>query len=439
MLKLSKFFRAHILGLSKSELWYWAPIEASVVILLTMLTSLWLMPNDPLFISQGFPWFLVPTLFIALRYGSLYGIICAVIPLIYFKSSLNFNQWANQLSGVLLIVMVAGEFSRVWFKDKSRATEESSYLHFRLDHLSKAFFLTKLSHQQLAQSIIVKPVTLREIIESIRKLTIEDKGSFEGKAINQLLLLLSQYCGLISASIFVLDKNNKIKKDAIAHIGKPFVLNLDDALLQNINSVTTARYRTLNDITKKDNSEYLVISPITSSSENVLGYLVVKDAIFTMLNENTMQTMLVILLYFANSIEFYNYNPSLLNSYPDCPSEFARDLAQTSRMYNELDIVSYLISIHFSDEIFSEIIKLKVTEIHRSLDHGWWHYDGQFNVYINLMPFSNSASVSGYLRRMENFLKSNFQISFDGKLVFYRNKKVETSSTTSLIDNLICD
>ena len=128
-------------GFSKPELWFWAPIETAVLTIMALLIGFALSPTDPLFANASFPWIIMFSLLVTLRYGSFYGLVANLIPIFFYKNSIDNAAWTGYLSGNVLLIMLTGEFSRVWFTEKKRATEKFNYIG---STLSSSCFLEKL-------------------------------------------------------------------------------------------------------------------------------------------------------------------------------------------------------------------------------------------------------------------------------------------------------
>lgn len=425
--KLRSRISNYLLGQSRPSLWYWAPIETLAAVICNIGLSYYFSADDPLYARGPFPWCLVLPMFIALRYGTFYGLLSVSLPLAFFKSVTAYDAWINLVCGQFVFVMIIGEFSRFWFYANAKLDERGRYLKYRIDQLSRVYFLLKLSHKQLENNLILKPITLRQIIEKIRRMIDSKDGEVSDEAYNALLMQTSQYCGFTSAAIFKAYHNGKITNKKLAGIGEDFELNFDDPLFQQERRLDKPRYWLINELPDKYQSSYLIVAPIQASSGKISAYYIVKDMSFTMLHDDTINILMIILLYFANSVEDYNKTPNVLRSYPSCPGIFARDLLNCIKLYEHLAVESYLVSIFVHKSKCSELLQLKLTEIHRSMDQGWWLEEGDYFIHLNLMPFTNSAEIAGYLDRMQKYLRDNFLLNMDGETLFFTHHKVRLS------------
>lgn len=435
MLTGNAFFRfigARFRGAAKIEMRLWAPLETLIVTAIAILIGHYWIPQNPLGLQAGFPWLLFFPLLIALRYRSLYGVLSELIIVLFFKDSLNRVAWLPYMVGSFGLVLLIGEFSHAWFRRVRKSVQKYTYTGQRLDALSRAYYLLKLSHSHLEESLITKPVTLRKIVEEIRQLTIEGKGGFNPKALKLLLDMLSQYCGVITA-VVVEAKNKKITDVILANTGEKMTLKKDDPLLLKIDEAQGVRYQTIENLSKRE-SDYLAVAPVMTSKGNVIAYLVIKDMIFSSLSETTMQTLSVLLAYFANDVESYESSETLLSLYPDCPSKFALEFRKMIDLHVGLGVSSYLVSIFMKKSDESDYMIKKFLGIQRGLDCSWVIEQEDQVIHINLMPFSNSVAVIGYLSRIDGWFKQEFGKTMKDFCCHHTVKPVTTNAAEKQIE-----
>lgn len=436
--RFNRLFKMGLRGNLKAQYWYWAPIETMVLTVSAVCTGLFLSPDDPLFIQQGFPWLMIFSLLIALRYGSIYGVLSVVIIALTFKQqTAHTSAWFSYLSGSIVAITCAGEFCQSWFTRERRALEMLNYANLRLDYLSRAFYLAKLSQNQLEQNLISKPITLQQIVEAIRQITISKKGKMDPESLGGLLSLLSQYCGLISATIYKADANQQISDKKLAGIGEETPLDINDPMLFKLNENRTLRYQAINDLAEEYRSNYLAVALIQSSDAKIFAYLTITDMVFSNLNDETLQILSVLLGCYANDLTSYNQASPILEYYPDCPSFFALELQHMSDLKASMNIESTLVGFFVPKEKHTDYLKLKLTETHRSLDYIWAHKTPGYVVYFNLIPFSNAVILNGYLNRITRFFKTEFNITPEQEGVLYQHRTLNASPPVFLIKDML--
>jgi hypothetical protein len=409
-------------NLNLGKKWYWAPIETIVLIAIAVLLGYLLFYLNGWAVQSIFPILFIFPLLIALRYQIIYGLVCNLAIYASFAGTLNRVDWLPYLVVSCLLVFIAGQFSSVWIMRQRRAEAMLEYTKNKLDYLSRAHYLATLSHQHLEHSLITKTITLRQIVAELRVCAIKESGRLNTQSLTMILNVLSQYCGLISACIVGVRKG-KITDNVLVRIGADFLIDKKDALLQGAQELDAVRYQTVADCIAA-NSNYLAVAAIINSHGELLGFLIVKDMLFDMLNDVNMQTISVLLAYFANSISSYNKAPELLAAYPECPAEFAVELYNMIDLYTNLNIVSHIVCIYIKLTEQTDFLCAQLQSVHRGIDSGWAKFtDTQF-IYINLMPFSGTVALEGYIRRIRGWLRSEFGVELNSAACYYREWKV---------------
>jgi hypothetical protein len=435
--KILAGLRRYLVGYRSQQAWYWAPVETLVISAIAIGLGYAIVGKQVIALNMAFPWLLFFPLLIALRYRTFYGLICNVLIIVFFSSEASeANNWMTYLIGSCCLTILAGEFSHHWFMHNRRLEEMLDYTRGRLDGLSRAHYLTKLSHQHLEQSIITKPVTLRQIIGELRQATIYEGGELNKESLFLLLTLLSRYCGLISAGLYPSQKG-KILPKSLAYIGKEFELKAKDPLLKNIGNKQVVRYQTVRDLTESDKSDYLAVIPLVTTAGETIAYVVIQDMIFSYISEETMQTLSVILAYYANDIAGTRAAISILSVYSDCPVEFACELKHMNALSKQLAVQSYLVSIFVKKDDRAEFLIKKLQQIHRGLDYGWLVEDESQYVYLNLMPFSGATALVGYTSRLTKWLKEEFGLQFNDEQCGYRAYRLMGLVEVGLIEKAL--
>lgn len=420
-------------GCGGKQAWLWAPLETIVITAIALAIGYFFMADEPFATRSAFPWLLFFPMLVALRYHSFYGLVCNVILLLFFRYTVEHTAWLTYLTGSCCLTVLAGEFSHSWFLREKRTQAVVSYTKSRLDNLSRAHYLMKLSHQHLEQSLITKPVTLRQIVAEIRQATIHEEGQLNKESLGTLLSLLSQYCGLISAAVFACDKG-KISGKNLAGIGEEFTLDKSDLLFRKIDEISAVRYQTVMDLVDSKKSAYLAVVPLVTSEDENIAYLVIKDMLFNFISEETMETLNVILSYYSNDVAGFRKSPDILKKYPTCPITFARELVRMTDLSKKLGVDSHLVVITVEKSDRSEFLVKKLEQVHRGLDYGWLLEEEDKYLYLNLMPFSGSVALAGYINRMISWLKVEFGLAMGEGIFCYRAYKLTKLEPSVLIE-----
>jgi hypothetical protein len=140
-----------------------------------------LRPADPFCLSGAFPWIFIAAMMVALRYGTLFGLVSMVVT---FVSLYLYSGQINILIthkyywtwGVIL-TFICGEFSSAWSGKLTMYKQLENYIKTKLSNLTHAYYLTQLSNDRLQQSLLSKPMTIQTAIIKLRKDLVDAKSA----------------------------------------------------------------------------------------------------------------------------------------------------------------------------------------------------------------------------------------------------------------------
>ncbi len=401
--------------------WRLAAIESVALMAIALALSAWTRPADPFWTGVGFPWLWLVSTVIALRYGALLGVVALGVALAGWFALDAWGAMAvpfprTSFMGALVLALIAGEFSDVWNARLNQAQSVNAYVDERLQVLTHNHFLLSLSHERLEHEMISRPYTLRETLTTLRALLLQssapagDPPPLPGA--EWLLALLAQLCRLESAALFpILDDNLQTAPAAAA--GGEFTLDAGDGMLvAALESGQLTHLRSMLDIDlgfgdrEGAASRYVVCAPIVSSHGRTLGALVVARMAFTALNEETLQLMTVALSYYADGIDQATVARPVLAAHPQCPPEFAVELARLARLYERAALNSTLLALVTpNDNADGREALATVQGLRRALDVAWEGTRGERRVLLALLPLTDRPGTHGYLDRVNARLR----------------------------------
>lgn len=399
-------------------------------------------PEDPLLVTGRFPWTWFAPLLVALRYGlapaMVSGGLITLLTFALIQTGRMQQQFPTEyVLGGIILTLVSGQFSTVWLARLKRANQLSSHASERFEQISRAYFMVRLSHDRLEQNLISKPVTLREAITEIRSLLGECRGELNRETAGRLMSILVHYCSLDSASIYPAD-HGPGAPEPCASCGKGAAWRDDDPLLMAALESGNTTFQVVNRLKGDQNSNYLVVAPLTTSSGMHVAFLLVQDMPFLALQRETLQIMGVLLAYFADHAYAASSATEILKPHPNCPIMFAAELIKLWRLKRDLDIASSLVMIRIGrcDRMEEMVIALERQQ--RGLDHVWKRVEAEAVQLVTLMPFAGPASVEGYLVRTGETLKKQFGVELGEGEVTWRTEPLSTTTPPlGLVDRLV--
>jgi len=153
-------------------------IESFVAALALFLIGFLFSKEDPLLLKGFFS----PTLLVGLVFALYYGLVSSMLFLLIVAVTSFFLYSPPPYRELLwhsLIFLVASEFHYYWQKRIKEAELEKDYLEEQVSILRREMFILKLSHDQLELNYVLRPYSLRRILEELKErlLKMEDEKS----------------------------------------------------------------------------------------------------------------------------------------------------------------------------------------------------------------------------------------------------------------------
>ncbi|MBN3763074.1 PelD GGDEF domain-containing protein [Burkholderia sp. Ac-20365] len=381
--------------------------------------------NDPFMLHAGFPWLWFAPLIVALRYGTLLGLLgCAMLIGAYEVMTRMLTPGSTvawpvvYFTGGVLQTVIAGHFGDTWGSRAQRANAINDYLNDRLVAITNSHYLMRLSHERLEKDLLTKPTTLRDSITELRRISVahgldtKPHHSDDMPGARELLEFVAQACQIEVAALYPV-RDGKVGRDALAHIGDTFDFDPRDELVQRALE-TRAVAHLKSEERPVTNTHLLVCAPLISADGRMLAMLAIRRMPFLSLNFDNLQLLLVLLGYYADGVEHSQQVRDILHAVPDCPYEFALDVSRLTRLERSAGITSSLVALVFPHDDAGDSFFEHVMRRRRSLDLMWPVKSAGQSVLLNLMPATDATGVDGYLARIESSLRSQFNLDLEG-------------------------
>ncbi|MFL9925602.1 PelD GGDEF domain-containing protein [Herbaspirillum lusitanum] len=442
----------------------WRGVESIVFVLLTLLLSQWIAPEDPFGIRAEFPWIWMVPAILAMRYGSAIGVV-SVLTLVagwyglahWHLVGVTANMAGPAAAGAgmqapevfpqvyflggLVLTLLCGQFAEVWNARSRRLRAINAYLDERLTMLTKNHFLLRLSHERLEQDLLSKPLTLRESLDRMRALTLDQNRHAPARlpAAEAFLQILVQSCQLEVASVHACDEQRQISPTPAATLGKTSEFSADDPLVRHsleFNKLAHVQSEAISQ-SGRNQSRYLICAPLRNFDGELFGLLLVEKLPFVALNEDALQLLSVLIDYYADGIEMGLSTRAVLQQVPECPPQLAVDMVRLHHLKRSTDIDSSLVALVFGDDETSRDMFEQVRRLKRAADVIWsYRADGR-NVLISLLPLAGSAAVDGYLMRIESVSHAQFGNKFLSNFAEIHTAHLGRQQVPQLLANLV--
>ncbi|MBK6355420.1 MAG: PelD GGDEF domain-containing protein [Betaproteobacteria bacterium] len=382
----------------------WAIIGETILLpIVAVALGVSLNPQDPLWTQGYFPWAWFAPVVLALRYGPLPGIGGAGILLLAWMM-LNPGGQADfpkqVYLGGLILVMVIGEFSSLWLARTRRAETMQRYLDQRLEFLTHQHYLLRLSHDRLEQDLISRPMAMRDALSSMRNLVTSDQHESDGVCASALLRLLAQYCQLEVAALHQI-QNGALQHEPLGTLGETTPLTASDPLIAH--ALETGKLCHISQSVAEDDnpSRYLIVAPLTNLNGERFGLLVVERLPFFSLQDETLQTINLLLGYYADSLSVQALADPIRSRFPQCPPDFAFELQRLWHIRQISRVISAVVVLDIRHRPGAPDLAQQIQREKRALDENWLITGVDRNILVTLMPLAGTAGAEGYLARLE--------------------------------------
>lgn len=400
-----------------------AVLEVIVVMAVVLVAASLVGGSDPLGISRPFPWIWLFPLVLALRYGTLLGMVSVVMMVAgwYGLYPVHTSEAfpVPFFIGGAIQTLVGGHFGDTWGMRSARARALNEYLNDRLVSLTNSHYLLHLSHERLEKDLLTRPATLRDSITRLRQTTITAPAAAQAERgglpnAGDFLEFAAQVCQLEIAAIVPAVKGSLVASgDLAARVGEPFAIDTSDPLVRHCLETRSLAHLTNVEGAAESNTQYVACAPMSTSEGDLLGVLVVKRMPFLSLNHDNLQFLLVLLGYYADGVDHAGAAHGILQEVPNVPYEFAVDMGRLERLQRDARIESSIVALVFPRDEEGDSLLEHINRRRRSLDLTWSLQTPTHSIFLNLMPATDPAGVDGYLSRIESSLHSQFGLSLE--------------------------
>lgn len=393
-------------------------------------------PEDPLGIEAGFPWVWFAPVLLALRYGVLPSLGGAAVLLAVWLG-LNgltpeqFPKWT--FLGGLILVMLVGEFSSLWLARTRRAETIQFYLEQRLENLTRQYYLLRLSHDRLEQDLISRPMSMRDALVILHKQPEDTHKDPLGS--ETLLRVLAQYCQLETASLHGV-ADDQVLEEPIACIGHNSPLRIDDPLVAQALETRRLTHISQANPEQRKQTRYLIAAPLLNLHNDLFGMLVVEKMPFFSLQNETLQTINLLLGYYADGLSMHALAASILTRHPSCPLPFAFETQRLWHLYQATKLGSVIVALEILPRAIEKNVPQQIQRLKRALDENWLLDGGERQVLATLMPLGTQSAAEGYITRLEEWCQQKDGQTLSKLGVFPHILLLEQDAPEILIDRL---
>lgn len=387
--------------------------EVVVVTALFLGLCYWANPQDPLYLSAPFPWPILGTLLVGLRYGFFAGLISALLVLGFVSWFLEGQPESEfpwiWMAGLLCAGLLAGEFRDYWARKLQRAEAAHEYSLLRVKEFTRSFYLMKVSHDRLEQQLATSSGSLREALRRLYGELQAGSARLNSENARLMLQVLARYGQLQVAAIYDI-KDGRIADRPMASNGDFGELPGNDPLLQTalekseLVSVQTEFHSHLDRL----DTELLAVVPLVTSSGETLAVCTIKAMPFFSFHHKSLRLLAILAGHMADMIQVQQYADTTGTSEWQYLCFQARRSARDAEKFNLPGLLLKIsTNLKNADQIHDRMAGLR-----RGLDVLAMNQSSDNTVdVVLLMPLTDELGLAGYLQRLEDDLRESLGLA----------------------------
>lgn len=347
-------------------------------------------PADPIFLNSDYNIFLIYMTVFTLFYGTVVGL--SMFGLIYLVASNFYDVIAyTKVMEYLIFILIFGEFHYHWNRKINILDESTFYTKNRLRMLGNAFYLTKISHDQLEKGYVLQPISLRGAIASL----VSDASLTD--RYEHLLKRLEHYFSLESAAYFHIDNAKKIKK--LGQIGSHTIeFDSTHPMIEKMIDNEQAIFVSDDSIKKSD---ILVVLPSFDHIGALKGVLIIKEMSFMMFNLDNILKIEVILNYFEQENLKYSISNKKSNHSLLTKQAFSFEIVRMKELKMRYGIESSMLLIYANQLAAISVLDYFILNNLRVLDMSEKiAFDKDEYFFLFLLPLERVSGALSFKERL---------------------------------------
>jgi len=336
----------------------------------------------------------------------------------------------------LLMTMLLSQFHYYWSERLKKAEVDAAYKAQKLSELSRAFYSLKISHDQLEENYVVKPMSIRNAIKNI--LILNDKIENDKTIVNKQKAFYFNLFELLEKSFnlkvgYLIYFKNGAQNNPEHSFSQEYLefitIGTDEkteliSILQDYivdKSIARKAPVYISDeagepsAINKEQSRYLAAIPAIVD-EKIVSVLVIEKMPFMFFTRDYLTSITIIHEYFA----FETRKSVYLSHFQELElikdKEFRFELFRMRRLYMHYKIHSVLLVIRTDSELRITRLSNQLETMLRSLDMLHIVHHGKNYFLTVLLPMNDKAPAIGLLNRFRGTLKDEKDKEFDHML-----------------------
>lgn len=362
--------------------------------------------------SFNYPWWWLGPLAIALRYGLSFGLGASLVMIFgnfaeIWLLGLNRTQPGGEIIGGLIATYLAGLYTTHSHSRMVEASSSLEYLEQRLESLTRAFYVTRLSHSRLEENLLTKSHDLRSALDAIGRELGQTTGPshrFAQRPLQHGLQLLAYYGRLGTCGVFqVVDE--RMDTEPVAFHGARFALDPSDPLVTGVIENQQLAYYSVDQILADEASAYRVVLPMSAADGTLLALVVVVEMPLLAVEEENLLTLAAMTAFMADALQAGLLSQAVRQLVPSCPVEFALEWSRLGHLRRHAGVHSSWILLLPGAAARGDVIgTLEATR--RGLDQYWRSpLQPSQPSLLMLLALGGEGAAGGFLDRIDTLCR----------------------------------
>lgn len=387
-------------------------VETAALTAFMPLIGLWLRPEDPLFLEAELMWLLLGPLLSGLRYGFAHGFSSALGLLLaitwYWRSTESGTPYpVSEVAGLMLIGMLAGEFTDLWLRRLTKLETINDYRRQRLDEFTRAYHLLKISHDRLEHRLVGAAQSLRGALLDLKKALLENARARRGLAeLGPMVMGIFTSHGFVQvAALYRLDERRRLLPQPIAVLGNaPALSPADPMLARAIAGRCLVSVREVAEVGQP--GDPLAIVPLEDVGGRMWAVLAVHEMPFIAFQSEHLHLLAVLGGHLA---DMFTQAQSADAGFDAAGADFKLRLSRAFEDQKKHHMPAMVVAVSFGPRAEEAGLPAVVAEQRRGLDQEWHtrRADGRPLLFV-VMPLTDEQGLKGYRARLERMLSERF-------------------------------
>lgn len=389
-----------------------------------------LFQQDPTGLGSGFPWVIAGPVLFAARYGSGWGVACALLCTLFLQLPLSTYDglFATHLFlslGMVVLCLIVGDASAAWRSRSGRAEAENHYLRHRLKQFSADYHVLKVSHGLLEEHMAGQRLSLREALQQLKPVL---SSSAHGlKAGSELMAVFSQFCSIQVAGLYAMSSDKTVGTQPVATHGDMFDLPVFDPVLRTAIATREVVSIKLESLAENHHEHSLLaVVPLVDTDGKLHGVLAIKDMHFMAFQQQNLNLLALLGQYVGNMLT-RSQGVALSRA-----AWFQAEVDTVLRYARSHGTDSALLSLKFTEHKNAAAVAGFLSESLRSLDASWLlESDEGVPVLCLLLPLMSEAQSEAFVRRIHRLVENSFELALADLVSDIRVKQVNAGDSRS--------